>query len=190
MTSEDRRQFVHAAMTLLALTFRWLTPTEAAALAASAVVLNWVVLPATGLDRGLRRPGGPWIDGVKMYPVAVLAVVLLFRDRLEIAAAAWAVLGIGDAASNVVGRRIGRPPFLGRTDRSLAGTVAFVATGTFAAVAVHAFVARAAPGATTLAAAGAAAVAGAAVELITPRPLDDNLPICVAAGAAFWLVAA
>ena len=187
MRAEDRRQGVHAAMTLLALLLRGLTPTQAALVAGAAVVLNWVVLPLTGLDRGLRREGGPWIDGVKTYPVAVLAAVLLFP--LPVAAAAWAVLGIGDAASNVVGRRIGKPPFLGRADRSMAGTLAFVATAAPAALLVHAFVAGAAPGTGTLVAACGAAAAGAVVELLTPRFLDDNLPICLAAGAAFWALA-
>lgn len=193
MTSnEDRRQFLHASMTAFALLLRWLTPWQAAALAGTAVVFNWAVLPRTELGRGLRREGGPFVDGVKLYPVAILAVVLLFRDN-PVAAAAWGVLGIGDAASNLVGRRLGRPPFLGRSDRSAAGSIAFVLTGFPAAAALHAW---AAPGATATVGAGggpllasaAAAVAGATAELLMPRGWDDNVAIALAAAGAFTLV--
>jgi dolichol kinase len=185
---EDGRQLVHAGVALFVIPLRWLTPPQAVAMATAAVALNWVVLPATGLDRRLRREGAPWIDGIKLYPVAVLAAILLFGK--ETGAAAWAVLGVGDAASNVIGRRWGHPPFLGRDDRSLVGTLAFVATAFPAALAAHVWVAGGAgsPGVampTVALAAAAAAVTGAVVELVTPRRFDDNLPICVAAAAVF-----
>lgn len=187
MTGEDRRQFVHASMTLLALLLRVLTPLQAQAVAAAAILLNWVVLPATKLDRGLRREGAPWVDGVKLYPVAVLLALLLFP--LAEAAAAWGVLGLADAASNVAGRRFGRPPFLGRGDRSAVGSLAFLGVGFVAAAALHAWVAGAAPDARILVAAAAAAGAGAAAELLVPKGWDDNVAICLAAGAAFHFAA-
>lgn len=183
MIAEDRRQLVHAAMTLFAVLLRWLTWSQAAWVAGAAVVLNWVVLPLTGLDRGLRREGGAWIDGAKLYPVAVLGLLLAWRDDLHVVALAWAVLGVGDAASNVVGRRVGRPPFLGRGDRSLAGTAAFVSAALPAAFAA-ACVARAEPTGTLLLACAAASVAGAAAELLVPRGWDDNVAIAFAAGGA------
>lgn len=184
---EDRRQLVHASMTLFALALRWLTCEQAMALGGAAVALNWIVLPLTGLDRGLRREGAPWIDGVKLYPVAVL-LLLVFVQPLPAAAAAWAVMGIGDAASNVIGRRLGRPPFLGRRDRSLAGTAAFVVCAFPAAAAAHGWVAYAMPGQEVLVAVAAATVAGAAAELLVPRGWDDNVAIAIAAGGAFLLV--
>lgn len=185
MTDEDRRQLVHAGVALLVVPLRWLTEEQAAAMAGAAILLNWVVLPVTGLDRRIRRPGGPWVDGVKLYPVAVLAAILLFGNA--VAAAGWAVLGIGDAASNVIGRRLGRPPFLGRADRSAVGSLAFLVTAVPAALAAHAWVAASAPTLRIGAAALAAGVAGAVAEVVTPRRLDDNVPICLAAAGAFRL---
>ena len=187
VTGEDRRKLVHAAMTLWIVLLRWLPAGGAVAHAGAAILVNWVVLPLTGLDRSLRRPGGPWIDGVKLYPVAVLAALLLFPAPT--AAAAWAVLGIADAASNVVGRRFGRPGFLGRTDRSLAGTAAFVVAGAPAAALAHAWVAAQSPSQQVIVAACAAAVAGAVVELLVPKGLDDNVAIALGAGAAFHFAA-
>ncbi len=182
---EDLRQWTHLAMTGFALTLRWLTPDQAAGLAIAAIVLNWVVLPLIGRD--LRRPGEPFIDGVKLYPVAVLVLVIFLP--LPSAAAAWGVLGVGDAASNLVGRRFGRPPFLGRTDRSFAGTAAFVLSGGCAATLIGGFVANQTPDAHASAASFAAAAAGALAEF-TPRRrwLDDNLPIAIAAGAVLYFL--
>ncbi len=184
--AEDRRQAVHLAMTGFALALRVLSPSQAALAAGAAIALTWVVLPLAGRD--LRRPGAPFLDGVRLYPVAVLGLVLLLP--LPQAAAAWAVLGVGDAASNVVGRRLGRPGLVGRADRSLAGSLAFVLCAGPAALGVHAFVAAAAPDGRTALAVAAATLAGALAELVPlPLRLDDNLPIAAAAGATLALLA-
>jgi dolichol kinase len=185
VTGEDRRQAIHFAMTGFAVALRWLEPWQAYAMAGAAIVLNWALLPAFGWDRSIRRADGPFADGVKLYPVAVLAVLLLFP--MNAAAAAWGVMGVGDAVSNVVGRRFGTPGFVGRADRSWVGTLAFVVTAWPAAWALASFVGRM-PIADTWRAALAAAVAGAAAELVPlPKRLDDNLPIALAAAAAFRL---
>ena len=180
-------------MTGWVVALRWLTPLQAQGLAGAAVLLNWVILPATGLDRRIRREGSPFVDGVKLYPVAVLLALLLFDIRA--AAAAWAVLGVGDSLSNLLGRQFGRPPFLGRTDRSAAGSAAFLLTAWPAAWAAALWVGaghdglEGDPGRLALAALAAAA-AGTVAELVPlPRGIDDNLPIALAAGAAFVLAA-
>jgi dolichol kinase len=186
---EDRRQLVHFSMTGFALLLRWLDPWQAWTLAGAAIVFNWIVMPLLGWDRGLRRADSPFVDGAKLYPVAVLAVLLLFPTRPQVvAAAAWAVMGVGDAASNVIGRRFGRPGFLGRADRSWLGTFAFIACAWPAAWAIASFVARSSA-TVTWGPALAAAVAGAAAELVPlPRRFDDNVPIALAAAGAFALV--
>lgn len=183
---EDRRQLVHLAMTGWVLILPWLTQDGARALAGAAVLLNWVVLPLSGLDRRwFRREDGPFVDGAKLYPVAVLVALLLLP--VPAAAAAWAILGVGDACSNLLGRRFGRPPLLGRADRSLAGTAAFMILGFPAAAGAYLWCARTHGGAETpdaLLATAAATVAGALAELVPwPRGVDDNLPITLAAVA-------
>lgn len=182
---EDLRQVVHMAMTGFALALRWLTTGQAAACAGAAIVFNWVVLPRIGAD--MRRPGTPWFDGIRAYPVAVLGLVLALP--LPLAAAAWGVLGVGDAVSNLAGRRWGRPPFLGRPDRSLVGSVAFVVAAAPVALLLLWFVADTPPDVRMAAAALAAAVAGAVAEVLPlPRRLDDNLPVAAAAGLALYLL--
>lgn len=192
MTNESRRQLLHLSMTAFALLLPWLAPWQAAGLAGAAVLVNWALLPALKWDRGVRREGGPFVDGVKLYPVAVLAVLLLFPSRPQTAAAAaWGVMGVGDVASNVFGRRFGRPGFCGLADRSLLGTLAFVGFGGLAAWGLATYVSDSADAVVaTWKPALAAALAGALAELVTPsKILDDNLPIAVAAAAAYAFTA-
>ncbi len=194
MIAEDRRQLVHVTMTLFVVPLPWLGETVplpwlritwALVMAGAAVLVAWVVLPLSGWGDGLRRAGDPFLDGVKLYPVAVLLCLAIFDPH--VAAAAWAVMGLGDAASNLVGRRLGRPPFLGRRDRSLVGTLAFIVVAAPAATAAAYWVAPTDRADLWLPAL-AAAVAGALAELVPmPWRMDDNLPIALAAGAAFYV---
>lgn len=186
MTTEARRKALHLAMTSFAIALRWLEPWQALALAGAAIVLNWGLMPALGWDRGIRREEAPFVDGVKTYPVAVLLALLLFP--LPAAAAAWAVMGVGDACAGLVGRRFGRPGFLGRPDRSGLGTFAFVVTAWPAAWALAQFAGRLPMDAAWLPALAAAGAGAAAEFLPLRRVLDDNLPIALAAGLAFSIV--
>ncbi len=186
MKREDLRQLVHAAATCLAVTLVWLPPWAYYGCVGLVILIEWVVLPLAGVDMGVEREGEPWFNGIRSYGVAVLLLLLVFP--LPVAAGAWGVMGLGDAASNVVGRRLGKQPFLGRADRSLAGSLAFVAAAWPAAWALHLWVAG--PDGSRPLAALAAAAAGAAAELVPwPFRLDDNLPIALAAGAALHLLA-
>jgi len=161
----------------------------ALAAAGLGIVAGWVVLPATGLERRLRRPGEPFLGGLRTYPVAVLGLVLLLPPAE--AAAAWGVLAFGDAAAAVVGSRVPAPRLLGHRKATLSGTGAHLLVGWGAAyglgTAVGALGRAAAvidPGpAPTLLAALLAAVAAVLADLLLRLP-DDNLPCAAAAGGA------
>ncbi len=183
MTREDRRQFLHFGATSFALALRWIPQWAAFTLAGAAVAVWWVFMPLLRRDFGLARDGERFVGGLRTYPVAVLLLLVLFP--LPAAAAGWAVLGVGDAFSNLLGRRYGRHPFLGREDRSLVGTLAFVVTAWPAAwgLAMHVHGPSAAD---AWLPALIAAVAGAVAELLPlQRWIDDNIPVALAAGAAF-----
>ena len=107
-------------MLSFALLLRILTWWQAALLALAALV------PAVLLSRSVRRVDEPRISGVVLYPASVLFVILLFRRHLHIAAAAWAVLAVGDAASILFGRRFGRTKLPWNTRKSVAGSAAML----------------------------------------------------------------
>jgi uncharacterized protein (TIGR00297 family) len=105
--SEHARQWIHIGSGLFALLLRWLTGGQAAALAATALVFNVLLLPRIGGTR-LYRPvdharGFPL--GIVLYPFSVLLLTLVFPARLDIVAAAWGILAFGDGFATLIGQR-------------------------------------------------------------------------------------
>ena len=206
--AERARQWVHAGSGVFALLLRTLTWQQAAALAVVALGFNVLVLPHIG-GRRLYRPADEargYPLGIVLYPVAVLALILVFRTRLDIAAAAWGVLAFGDGAATLVGTKgtkdtkdtkgtkgtKGAPRVVlpWNRDKSYAGTAAFIVFGGAAAVVLALWVRPALtpmpPLAFAIAAPLAAAIVAAGVETI-PIRLDDNISVPVAAGAVLWI---
>ena len=187
--SERARQWVHIGSAGFALLLRALTWPQAAGAAFVALAFNALLLPRVG---GLRlyRPadrerGFPL--GILLYPSAVLLLILVFRSRLDMVAAAWAILAFGDGFATLAGRGR-RLPWNG--DKSVAGTAVFVLCGAAGGVALAWWTRPAihpAPAlAFTIAAPVAATIAAAFVETLPVR-LDDNLSVPFAAGAVLWL---
>jgi uncharacterized protein (TIGR00297 family) len=189
--SENARQWVHLGSGGFALLLRFLDWWQAALLAAIAMLFNAFVLPRIG-GRQLYRPvdharGFP--IGILLYPLAVLLLILIFPNRLDIAAAAWAILACGDGAATLVGRRASRPlPWNG--DKTIAGTFAFMLAGAAAGVALawwtRPSIAPPPSMLFVLAAPVVAAIAAGFVESIPVR-MDDNMSVPFAAGSVLWL---
>jgi uncharacterized protein (TIGR00297 family) len=190
--SEDARQWVHIGSGAFALLLRALTWWQAAALAGAALVFNLLVLPHVG-GRRLYRPvdearGFPL--GILLYPLAVLLLTLIFSTRLDMVAAAWAVLAFGDGAATLAGRRIGGRSWPWNPEKTLAGTAAFVLCGGIGAVALTCWTR---PAVTPLPPLGFAllaplvAVSVAALVETIPVRLDDNVSVPATAAAVLWL---
>jgi len=190
--SEDARQWVHVASGSFALLLRFLTWWHAAVLALVALAFNAIVLPRIG-GRRLYRPvdearGFPL--GILLYPLAVLLLILIFPSRLDIVAAAWGILAMGDGAATLVGRRAGSSRLSWNQDKTAAGTVAFVVFGGAAGVALAWWTrpAIAAPPSIgfVILAPIVAAVCAAFVETIPVR-LDDNISVPAVAASILWV---
>lgn len=125
---ENRRQLVHLGVLLMALPVPFLGPKWALALTAGAVINNWVIMPLTGVDRAVfNREGEKFLNGVRIYPVAVFCLILFLP--LTLAMCAWAHLAVGDGFSNMIGRRYGKTNKLPwNPDKSWAGTIGFWVT--------------------------------------------------------------
>ena len=134
-SSEAGRKLVHVAMGGFAFLLRDLTWWQAAACALAAFVFNWQVLPRVG-GRGLWREGERAAGsafGILAYPLAVLGLILVFADRLHLAAAMWGILAFGDGMATVVGLLAGGPRLPWNPRKGWAGLAAFVAFGTLGA---------------------------------------------------------
>jgi uncharacterized protein (TIGR00297 family) len=129
------RKAVHISMGGFALLFRWITPGQAAILAIVALGFNLFVLhrlTRRSLLREDERVAG-YSLGIALYPAVVLAVIVVFRERMELAAAVWGLLAFGDGMATVAGvfSRGGKLPW--NPEKSWAGFFAFVLNGTAAA---------------------------------------------------------
>src|SRR6266511_4337105 len=100
--NEALRQSLHIAFGLFAFTLKWLPWWVAAIVAACAVVGNFIVLHRIVGTRVARHVRG-WDAGIVLYPTAVLALILVFRNHLQIAAAAWVILAFGDGFATLIG---------------------------------------------------------------------------------------
>jgi uncharacterized protein (TIGR00297 family) len=126
---EATRKFVHAGMAAFALALPWLTWWEAALCAGAAFAFNWLALPRVVGHRFRSDRNDVSDRGVLLYPLVVLALVVVFRERLALAALGWGVLAWGDSAAGVVGMKWGRRSLPWNPRKSWAGLLAYVIGG-------------------------------------------------------------
>jgi uncharacterized protein (TIGR00297 family) len=152
------------------------------------------VLPRIGgraIWRGVDRDRGYPI-GILLYPLAVLGLVLAFREELWMVAAVWGLLAFGDGMASVVGMALGGPRLPWNAKKGWAGFLAFVVFGTLGASLLVAFTLgmpwSAALSGAILGITLPLAAAGAIVES-APTSLDDNLTVPLVGGVAVALLA-
>ena len=186
-TSESLRKIVHIGIGLFAFSLRWLAPWQAALVAAAAVLHNWLVLPRY-LGNRIARSAKGWDLGIVAYPAAVLALILLFPSRPELAAAVWAILAFGDGFATIAGRNLASPPLPWNPEKSVAGSLGFLAAGIPGACAAYHFVGKH----ESLSPAGIALVSAVVIICATveslPLNLDDNLTIPFSGALSIWLL--
>jgi uncharacterized protein (TIGR00297 family) len=194
---ELARRLVHIGSVAFALLLRWLNGWQSALLALGAFVFNWQLLPRVG-GRGLWRSQDKargYALGILAYPLAVLAMILLFHDRLALAAAGWGILAVGDGMASLVGQALRGPRLPWNERKSWSGFLAFTVFGALGAAFLWAWVGRLPlePGAAhwpgTLGLALAVALACAIVESL-PTTLDDNITVPLVAAVVLPLFAA
>ncbi len=184
--SEVPRQLVHIGVGAIALSLKFLTWPQAAAMAITAILFNLFVLPR--LTDRVFRPGDRdrlWSTGIVLYPLAVLGLILVFRERLDLAAAAWGILAAGDGMATLVGTTVRSPRLPWNREKSVAGVLAFVGAGAVAAVGLLVWTSGE-PLSTAVIVTGAVAAVVAGFAETIPITLDDNLTVPLAAGAALW----
>jgi dolichol kinase len=129
--------------------------------------------------RHVVHPHEAWRVNSSTWFGTAMVILALLREPLA-ASVAVVVMGFGDPAAALVGRRYGRVKLL--NGRSLEGSLTFLAVAFAGGLAVLTAYAGYAWGA-RLALAAAAAFAGAVAELVSRR-IDDNLsvPVCTTLG--------
>lgn len=182
---ERTRQLVHIGVGAIALSLKFLTWPQAAMMAVAAVLFNLLLLPR--LTHKVFRPGDlerPWTSGIVIYPLAVLGLILVFRQRLDLAAAAWGILAAGDGMATLVGAGVRSPRLPWNREKSIAGLAAFVIAASFASVGLLVWTAGDTLSIPLWWAVAASLVAGL-VETV-PIRLDDNLSVPATAAFVLW----
>lgn len=191
-SAEALRKAVHVAAGLLALVLRYLTWWQALAVSFGGLAFNAFILPR--LTRGrLNREADHargYALGIVLYPLSVAMLILIFHRRLEIAAAAWALMAFGDGAASLAGTYIGGARLPWNRGKSWAGFMAFVAAGSAGAGLLYTWVRAGHPESPELlcplwAIALGSAIAGAFIESL-PTGVDDNLTVPLMAGGCFY----
>lgn len=176
---ELARKVVHMGVGLIAFALVFLGPLWSAVLAAGALAFNLFLLPRIGgrkLWRESEVASGSSI-GIILYPLCVLLLILIYWNRLEVAAASWGILAFGDGMASVVGMALGRRKLPWNPRKSWMGTIAYVIFGTAAAAILLQWTA---PGRYSLAFAVAAAFGASLVAAMLeslPQGLDDNIGV-------------
>jgi uncharacterized protein (TIGR00297 family) len=111
-------------MGLFALALPFLTWQQAALCAVAAFLFNWLALPRLLGHRLTSARPGVSDRGVLLYPLVVLALIVLYRHD-EVVAFGWGVLAFGDAAAGIVGQKWGRHVLPWNQEKTWEGLVAF-----------------------------------------------------------------
>jgi uncharacterized protein (TIGR00297 family) len=175
-----------------ALLLRFLNWRQAAALAAVALLFNAFALArvAPGILR--KSDGQRARTGLLYYPLSVLLLLLVFRERLDIVAAAWGVMAFGDGFATLVGSQSPGPRLQWNPQKSWYGLFAFIAAGSLGSVSLCLWTVQSwadRPEAEYLVAGPIIATVIAAFVETLPLKLDDNLSVPAAAGTVMWIAA-
>jgi len=176
-TNEALRKGLHILFGLGAFTLRWLPWYVAAGVCVVAIAGNLLLLHRVVGRRVARHERG-YDAGIVLYPVMVLLLIVVFRERLHYAAIGWALLAFGDGVATLAGKWLRIGPLPWNRDKSWGGLIAFALCGFAAGVAVAYWMEYREPLVVLL-----AALAAAVVESL-PLGVDDNVTVPVAAGVA------
>jgi len=194
MTGESKRQIEHMLPLGFAFLLRYLTLTQAVLCCAGALAYGLFISPRINKS-GMREDEAArgFSIGKACYALAVLALILIFRNRMHIAAGAWAVLSLGDATSNLAGRAWGRKKLPWSKDKTWIGFAAFVLSSWAGSLVLVYWTAGGLDVMLpalwlVVAGCGLAAAVGAVVESL-PLPLNDNItsPLAAAGVMAAFL---
>src|SRR5215831_863961 len=111
--SLSSRKLVHMSMLGFAFLLPFLTWVQAAGAALLALMFNLFILPSLAVDLRKRPPSvgvplvGPLEEGgqiarpldtwtgIILYPISVLALILVYRHSLPVVGAVWAIMALG-----------------------------------------------------------------------------------------------
>lgn len=176
-TNEILRKGLHIAFGFVAFALKWLPWYAAAGVCVVAIFGNWFGLHRI-VGRGVARHERGFDAGIVLYPIMVLALIVVFRDRLHFAAIGWAMLAFGDGVATLAGKSFRIAPLPWNRDKSWGGFLACFLACAVMGIAVAYWMDYPHPIAVLIAALAAAIAESLALGI------DDNATVPLAAAAA------
>lgn len=177
VTNETLRKGLHIAFGLGAFALKWLPWYVAAGVCVVAIVSNGLLLHRL-VGRNVARHERGFDAGIILYPIMVLLLVVVFRERLVYAAIGWAMLAFGDGVATLAGKSIRIAPLPWNRDKSWGGLIACFLGSLAGGLAVAYFMDYREPVVVLI-----AALAAAIAESLAIR-VDDNVTVPFAAAVA------
>ncbi|MGH9402495.1 MAG: DUF92 domain-containing protein, partial [Terriglobia bacterium] len=181
------RRTLHLALIIPAFLLFSITWYETAALAVMILLLEVYLQPDLAAESGPSAQKNDWVSlqhsgaAIILYPVAILALALIFNHYLEIVAMAWALLALGDGMAGAIGAAWGRSPLPFNREKTWEGFAAFILFGGAGALLLNLWVSSLSLSRKTLLICLAAALVGAFVESL-PIRLSDNITVPLVCG--------
>ena len=190
--TEMLRKLVHVGSGSLALLLGVLTWQQALMLALGAFAFNLIVLPRIGgraMHRDHEKARG-WAFGILVYPLSVAVLIIAFRDRLELAAAGWALMAFGDGMASVTGTLVGKHRLPWNPKKSWEGIAAFIVFGVGIGLPIAALVATMRGSVNGVAPLAVALVVAAIVTAFAESMdsgIDDNIVVPLLGAGLTWV---
>ena len=161
---------------------------QAAFAAILAIIFSAAILPladqAPGAGAASSRAaagGNEDRSRILLYCTSVLLLVLIYRHHLEVAAAAWAIMALGDGAARIAGETVRGRRLPWRPRKTWTGFASFVVAGGAGATVLTLWVNPSLGARKALIVSLLAALLGAAVES-APIGIDDNITVPLVSG--------
>lgn len=175
---------LHIALVIPAFLLFSITWSETAALAVMILLFDIYLLPDLAVVSTQSEATASlqtFRTDIILYPVAILALALIFNHYLEIVAMAWALLALGDGMAGAVGAVWGRHRLPFNRQKTWEGFAAFIVFGGAGALVLKLWVGNLPLTRKGLLICIAAALVGAFVESL-PIRLSDNITVPLICG--------
>lgn len=186
------RRLLHIALLLPAFLLSSIKGCEAAGLVATILLLEVFLLPEwldpSESDGSEAAGSHDCRVGIILYPVALLALVVVFNHDLAVVAAAWALLALGDGLAGAVGEAWGQHRLPFNREKTWEGFAAFVVFGAPGAMLLMRWVGGDRLDLKRAVICLSAALVGAVVESL-PIRLSDNITMPLVCGGFIYCAA-
>jgi len=123
--NENLRKIIHILMGFFILLLKYLNFYQAAICAITAFLFNLLILPH--LFPSIHRKKRDW--GILIYPLSVLALILLYPENDFLVASGWALMAFGDGFATLIGKNFPIKKLFYNDEKSLGGFLSFFIFG-------------------------------------------------------------